>query len=69
MPFEGLARCRAASALRSGAFSSGNPSGGWLYNPFNFSVKNVANTGEHPSSLLAIGAIMDLKTPRLQKMQ
>ena len=30
--------------LYKGAFATGNPSGGWLYNPFDFSVKNVANT-------------------------
>ena len=30
--------------LFKGAFATGNPSGGWFFNPFDFSVKNVANT-------------------------
>lgn len=30
--------------LYRGAFSVGNPAGGWFYNPFDFSVKKVANT-------------------------
>jgi len=35
----------AGKPLYRGAFSQGNPSGGWFFNPFDFSVKNVSNTG------------------------
>jgi len=45
-----IANCRKLQHS-AGAFSSGNPSGGWFYNPFNFSVKNVANTGPAPPAL------------------
>ena len=31
--------------LYRGAFSVGNPSGGKFFNPFNFAVKGIANTG------------------------
>ena len=30
--------------MRRGAFSVGNPSGGLFFNPFDFSVKGIANT-------------------------
>lgn len=36
--------------LYRGAFSVGNPSGGLFFNPFDFSVKGIANT-----SILAFG--------------
>ncbi len=36
----------AGRMLHAGAFSTGNPSGKLLNNPFAFEVKNVANTGE-----------------------
>jgi all-trans-8'-apo-beta-carotenal 15,15'-oxygenase len=39
-----VAEQAAGRMLFKGAFATGNPSGGWLYNPFDFSVKNVANT-------------------------
>lgn len=35
----------AGQMIYRGAFSVGNPSGGWLFNPFDFAVKGVANTG------------------------
>ena len=35
----------AGKMLYRGAFSVGNPSGGKFFNPFNFSVKGIANTG------------------------
>ena len=35
----------AGKMLYRGAFSVGNPSGGKIFNPFNFSVKGIANTG------------------------
>jgi len=35
----------AGKMLYRGAFSVGNPTGGWLYNPFDFDIKKVANTG------------------------
>ena len=35
----------AGRMLHGGAFSTGNPSGKLFNNPFEFSVKNVANTG------------------------
>lgn len=34
--------------LYRGAFASGNPSGGLFFNPFDFSAKNVSNTGLLP---------------------
>jgi len=42
--------------LYRGAFSVGNPAGGWLYNPFDLSIKKVANTGvvRWASRLLAL---------------
>jgi all-trans-8'-apo-beta-carotenal 15,15'-oxygenase len=39
-----VAEQAAGRMLFKGAFATGNPSGGWFYNPFDFSVKNVANT-------------------------
>lgn len=36
---------RANKMLYRGAFSVGNPTGGLLYNPFDLSVKQIANTG------------------------
>lgn len=36
---------RANKMLYRGAFSVGNPTGGFFYNPFDLSVKQVANTG------------------------
>lgn len=36
---------RAGRMLYRGAFSVGNPAGGWFYNPFDLSVKQIANTG------------------------
>jgi all-trans-8'-apo-beta-carotenal 15,15'-oxygenase len=36
---------RAQQLLYRGAFSVGNPTGGWFSNPFDLSVKGVANTG------------------------
>ena len=35
----------AGKMLYRGAFSVGNPSGGKFFNPFNFTVKGIANTG------------------------
>ncbi len=35
----------AGRMLYRGAFSVGNPSGGKFFNPFNFTVKGIANTG------------------------
>ena len=35
----------AGKMLYRGAFSVGNPSGGKFFNPFNFAVKGIANTG------------------------
>lgn len=35
----------AGKMLYRGAFSVGNPSGGRFFNPFNFAVKGIANTG------------------------
>lgn len=35
----------AGKMLYRGVFSVGNPSGGLFFNPFDFNVKNVANTG------------------------
>ncbi|DBB06748.1 hypothetical protein WJX82_009214 [Trebouxia sp. C0006] len=43
---EALMKEQAASKmLYRGAFSVGNPSGGKFFNPFNFTVKGIANTG------------------------
>ena len=39
-----VAEQAAGRMLFKGAFTTGNPSGGWFYNPFDFDVKNVANT-------------------------
>lgn len=39
-----VAEQKAGRMLFKGAFATGNPSGGLFYNPFDFSVKNVANT-------------------------
>lgn len=36
---------KANRMLYRGAFSVGNPAGGWLYNPFDLRVKQIANTG------------------------
>ena len=36
---------QAGRLLYRGAFSVGNPTGGFFYNPFDFSIKGVANTG------------------------
>jgi all-trans-8'-apo-beta-carotenal 15,15'-oxygenase len=36
---------KANKMLYRGAFSVGNPAGGWLYNPFDLRVKQIANTG------------------------
>ena len=36
---------KANKMLYRGAFSVGNPAGGWFYNPFDLRVKQVANTG------------------------
>ena len=36
---------KANRMLCRGAFSVGNPAGGWLYNPFDLRVKQIANTG------------------------
>lgn len=35
----------AGQMLYRGAFSVGNPAGGKFFNPFNFAVKGIANTG------------------------
>lgn len=40
-----LAEQEAGKMLFRGAFSVGNPSGGFFFNPFDISVKRVANTG------------------------
>lgn len=43
---EGFVREQQAQRLLyRGAFSVGNPTGGWFYNPFDLSVKGIANTG------------------------
>eukprot|EP00884_Botryococcus_braunii_P006857 jgi/Botrbrau1/16172/Bobra.0272s0007.1 len=43
---EAFVREQAAQRLLyRGAFSVGNPSGGFFFNPFDFSVKGIANTG------------------------
>ena len=39
-----VAEQKAGKALFKGAFSTGNPSGGWFNNPFDLKFKNVANT-------------------------
>lgn len=36
---------QAGKMLFRGAFSTGAPEGQWLFNPFDFSIKKVANTG------------------------
>lgn len=36
---------QARRLLYRGAFSVGNPAGGLFYNPFDLSVKGIANTG------------------------
>ena len=36
---------KAGRMLYRGAFSVGNPAGGWFYNPFDLRVKQIANTG------------------------
>ena len=40
-----LAEQEAGKMIFKGAFSVGNPSGAGFYNPFDFSIKKVANTG------------------------
>ena len=39
-----LAEQAAQKMLYRGAFSVGNPSGGFFFNPFDFAVKGIANT-------------------------
>ena len=39
----------AGRALYRGAFSTGNTTGSWFYNPFDMSFKNIANTGHVPA--------------------
>lgn len=40
-----MAEQQARRLLYRGAFSVGNPAGGWFYNPLDLSVKGIANTG------------------------
>lgn len=61
----------AGKMLYRGAFSVGNPTGGWFYNPFDFSVKKVANTNvvAWADKILALyerDLPYELKTPDLQ---
>lgn len=39
-----IAEQQAQKMLYRGAFSVGNPSGGFFFNPFDFAVKGIANT-------------------------
>jgi all-trans-8'-apo-beta-carotenal 15,15'-oxygenase len=39
-----VAELAAGKMLFKGAFATGNPGGGFFFNPFNFDIKNVANT-------------------------
>ena len=54
----------AGKMLFRGVFSVGNPSGGFFFNPFDFTVKNVANTGvvNWGNKLLAL---YEVSTPHL----
>lgn len=55
---------QAQKMLYRGAFSVGNPSGGFFFNPFDFSVKGIANT-----SMLYWGgkllALYEVSAPKL----
>lgn len=62
---------QARRLLYRGAFSVGNPAGGWFYNPFDLSVKGIANTGvvHWAGKLLALyerDLPYELSTPELR---
>ena len=52
--------------IYKGAFATGNPSGGWFYNPFDFTVKNVvgASRWAHvPVPMRSIGCMHNVSGP------